>query len=456
MWLRGYLPLLLFLWAVLIPMGGVFAQPPTPPLALPVGATFPVVAPDQIRLPADGVMLPNGKTVSQPLQPVIEPLRSISAVPGEAANPVLVEEVTPLGHSWNRYEYLLWWSKAQPVPPLVTSSPPGTDPNLSGQHTTLLVGNDSLANPDTSGGRFVYGFAINSEETLGLEATYFFLGSQTSTVHVANPFTSTGRQIGRPLVDPITDSEYIAPIALPGSLAGGVTVSTTSRVTGWELNGVANLVHIPGVTLNAIAGYRYFMVNEGLRIEQQTWSPVTGGAWPSLLLAADQFDAHNRFHGGQFGINAELGEGPVFLELTGKIALGRTMQVVRTSGQSVMVTPGFPVPSAVPTANGVLAQPSNSGRFTNMPFAVLPEAGFKFGYRFGQKSRCYFGYNFIYLSDVVRAGDQVDRLVDPMAVPGMFVGRPVLETAWVQHPSPRMERTDFWVQGLIFGLEYRY
>ncbi|MCZ2342000.1 MAG: BBP7 family outer membrane beta-barrel protein [Bacteroidales bacterium] len=452
---RGLLPVILSILCVWA--GGAWAQQSTPPLAMPVAATFSAM-PDHVRFPAQEPLLPNGQTVSQPLQPVIEPSQRDGTNPGGSAVPEIVEDaaLTPLGRSWYRYEYLLWWSKAQPLPPLVTASPPMLTPQLNGEHTTVLIGNDSLANPDTSGGRFTYGFSWNAEETAGLEVTYFFLGSQTSTALVTNTGPGPRRQIGRPLVDPAVDTDYVAPVAIPGQLTGGVTVATTSRVTGWEVNGVMNLVHIPGVTLNALAGYRYFLLNEGLRIEQRTWSPATGGAWPSVLLAADQFDAHNRFHGGQFGLNADLGEGPVFLELTGKIALGRTVQVVRSSGQSVMVTPGFPLPVAVSTPNGILGQPSNSGRFTNSAFAVLPEAGFKFGYRLGQKSRCYFGYNFIYLSDVVRAGDQVDRQVDPAWIPGMMVGHPVPELASNPHPTPRLERTDFWVQGLIFGLEYRY
>lgn len=453
---RGFLPVILSLVYVCIGAGGALAQMSTPPLALPVGATFPVAA-DPIRNPTPGPLLPNGQTVSQPLQPVIEPAPPEALGTGSAVRESIIETApTPLGRSWHRYEYLLWWTKAQPIPPLVTTAPSGLNPLLNGEHTTLLIGDDSLANPDTSGGKFTYGFSINPEETVGLEVTYFFLGSQTNTARVTGTPTGLGRSIGRPLVDPLTDAEYVLPLTIPGHQTGGMTVSTTSRVTGWEVNGVANLVHIPGVTLNAIAGYRYFLLNEGLRVEQQTWSPASGGAWPSVLLAADQFDAHNRFHGGQFGLNADLGEGPVFLELTGKIALGRTMQVVRSSGQSVTVTPGFPRPFALSTPNGVLGQPSNAGRFTNSEFAVLPEAGFKLGYRLGGKSRCYFGYNFIYLSDVVRAGDQVDRQVDPAWIPGMMVGRPVPELSASQHPGPRLERTDFWVQGLIFGLEYRY
>jgi hypothetical protein len=62
------------------------------------------------------------------------------------------------------------------------------------------------------------------------------------------------------------------------------------------------------------------------------------------------------------------------------------------------------------------------------------------------------GYNFLYLSEAVRAGDQVDEVVDPAQVP--LFGRPT--AAVVERPIPVLERSDFWVQGLVFGVEYRY
>ena len=95
---------------------------------------------------------------------------------------------------------------------------------------------------------------------------------------------------------------------------------------------------------------------------------------------SDQFDAHNRFHGGQLGLTADLTHGPVFVEATGKVALGQAVMVVRASGQTVAASPGFPVPAVLAFPGGVLAQPTNSGRFLQTAFAVLPEAVVKVGY----------------------------------------------------------------------------
>ncbi|HET6575184.1 MAG TPA: BBP7 family outer membrane beta-barrel protein [Fimbriiglobus sp.] len=405
---------------------------------------------------SDGMSFPSGTPVSQPLQPVqfVESPPVVTARrPGETQQ-VPVEEVRPLGRAWETLEYLVWWPKGQPLPPLVTSGRGRTPPVVGGPSTVLLVGGAPIDTPDVSGARFTLGYAVNETETVGLAVTYLFLGSRTSSATVAGSGSARGRFVGRPIVNAITGKPDVIPVAVPGAFAGLVEADTTTRVTGWEINGIANLYAGPQVRLNALAGYRYFLVNEGLRVEQTNLFPPAPGQVRSVLTSvADQFDAHNRFHGGQLGLTADLTNGPVFVEATGKVALGESIMVVRVSGQTVAVPLGLPPRPPQFFTGGVLGQPTNSGRFARSAFAVLPEATVKVGCRFRDRSRFYVGYNFLYLSEAVRPGDQVDPTVDPSQVP--LLGRSDGGVV-AARPAPVLESTDFWVQGLIFGLEYRY
>ena len=77
----------------------------------------------------------------------------------------------------------------------------------------------------------------------------------------------------------------------------------------------------------------------------------------------------------------------------------------------------------------------------------------KVGYRFADRSRCYVGYNFIYLSEAARPGQQVDQTLSPNDVP--IAGRGGVGGG-SDRPVPLLNRGDFWTQGLTFGLEYRY
>ena len=86
-------------------------------------------------------------------------------------------------------------------------------------------------------------------------------------------------------------------------------------------------------------------------------------------------------------------------------------------------------------------------------FAVVPELGINVGYQINPLWRVFVGYNFLYLSDVVRPGNQIDRVVNTTQLPsvlgpGMLVGP--------ARPTFVMKGTDFWAQGLSVGLEFRY
>jgi hypothetical protein len=446
---------------------GAAADPPGLPPPTPLGppAKLPAADYPPLGLPsaADGPGLPPGVPVSRPLQPVLlienpPPTPQMSAKPAglpTEAEMAKAEEVRPLGKGWQTMELLVWWPKGQPLPPLVTAGRGVAPPVVGGPNTVLLVGGAPIDSPDVSGARFTLGTAVNEAETAGLEVTYMFLGTRTSSASIGDNGSARSRFVARPIVKAVTGEPDAIPVAVPGGFAGLVEADTTTRMTGWEINGVANLYSGPQLRLNAIAGYRYFMVNEGLRVEQTNlFPPAAGQTLPVLTAAADQFDAHNRFHGGQLGLTVDMTNGPIFVEATGKVGLGESIMVVQVSGQTVAVPAGFPLQPPQYFAGGVLAQPTNSGHFVRTAFAVLPEAIVKVGYLFRDRSRLYVGYNFLYLSEAVRPGDQVDPVVDPSQVP--LSGRASASALMAERPAPVLTKSDFWVQGLVFGLEYRY
>ena len=76
---------------------------------------------------------------------------------------------------------------------------------------------------------------------------------------------------------------------------------------------------------------------------------------------------------------------------------------------------------------------------------MLPEGGLKLGYQLTERARFSVGYTVFYLSDAVRPGDQIDRVVD-LDQGGSFIERPL----------PHFVRSDYWVQGLSLGMDWRY
>lgn len=378
--------------------------------------------------------LPNGLDVSRPLTPVLAP----DEPPPEPGPVARVEEIRtqkytrrgPLGPGWDSFEFLLWWPRAHPLPPVATGTRGGAPPVLGDPNTALLVGGHSIGAADVAGGRFTLGCAANEAETVGVELVYFFLGTRTHrATFAAGPRLPA---LGLPYFNASTGSEDAFAVAQPG----WVSAATTTRVQGAEANAVASLVEGKALRLNGLVGYRFLQVHEGLSV-----SSVRRGS--DLATTYDEFSAHNRFHGGQLGLHADIGHGLVFCELTGKVAFGQTYEVVRVDGASRVA--GRVVPG------GVYALPTNIGRAARGVFAVAPEGTFRIGLRLTDAGRFYVGYNFLYLSDAVRPGDQLDRVVNPSQVAALGGG-----PAGPDRPRPVFARSEFWVQGLVIGLETRY
>ena len=449
-------------WVFVIALPGrVDAQPGTPtipagPTGQPVSNPLPVPA-------ADSSPLAGGTDVSKPLQPVVAPAELPELQPTPAPAPVVTEpppvldERNPapgkvLGDWWDSDELLIWWPKAHPVPPLVAGTRTGL-PVLGSPATTVLIGNHAIDTQDVAGYRLAHGFALNKADTVGFEGRYFFLGTRTLSQSVmASPrFPS----VGLPYFNALTGAEDALPVARPGLSNALITVSTSTRMQGAEANLVGNLYAGPGAKVHALAGYRFFQANEGLRVAQRWLQYPTPDSlgYKTLGMIADQFDAHNEFHGGQLGLLADLHRGMFFVEMTGKAAFGTNYEVVTIDGATHLITAASPVPLLRTFPGGVYAQPSNMGRVTQTRFAVVPEGTFKVGLKLGDRGRFYVGYNFLYLSDAVRPGDQIDRTLNPSQIPLVGQGGPLVGP---DRPRAVIHHTDFWVQGLVIGLETRF
>ena len=128
-----------------------------------------------------------------------------------------------------RADALLWWTKGQHLPPLVTASPAGTSQADAGvigvPGTTVLFGDSTVNGGGRAGIDSTIGMWIDCCHLWGIEGNYFDLGDQSTNY---NSGLSNGNPIiARPFVDvtdptnPFNNSELVA---YPGVLSGMVTV----------------------------------------------------------------------------------------------------------------------------------------------------------------------------------------------------------------------------------------
>jgi hypothetical protein len=365
---------------------------------------------------------------------------------------------------WASAEYLLWFPKDQPLPfPVVTSTtqpgvrpPVGQPGGLGSPGTVVLLGNENLDMEVSSGVRLTIGSWLNCERTCGMELSGFVL-EQRSVAFRANSDANGNPFLGFPIFDaaPDINSEAAIPVTFPQvppptQAAGGLVVTAYTQFWGAEANGIFYLMGTDRSSCILIAGFRYAGLQESLNFFGN--GTVTDGPGNSVqVIGTDHFGTRNQFYGGQVGTATSMNFGHFDLALVAKVALGTSHNAVNITGNSLNLNPtGEFVGIAAPvTAGSVYSQPTNIGRTTVDRFAVIPEVQLNIGYELTCHTTVFVGYNFLYWSDVVRPGDQIDRVVnDTQRFGGTLVGP--------ARPQPVFHTTDFWENGINFGLEVKY
>lgn len=349
---------------------------------------------------------------------------------------------------WASAEWLFLATSGQALPPLVTaSSTGGTGALVPGN--TVIYGNQRVNNDFRNGLYLTAGIWLGDDHRFGLEGNFLYLGDSSQGFAASGTGAPGTPLIARPFFNAATglaDSELVA---VPGSLAGTVTVNAQNSFIGGGFNFRHNLCCSPCGRVDLIYGYQYFNVTDDVTITEDL---LTTTATPGLpagyrFQIRDHFRTENNFNGGVIGLAGERQFGAIVLGARASVAFGSVQQIVTIDGTTIATPPG-----GVPTTGtgGLLTQTSNIGRYEQSEFAVLPQIGLKLGVQLTRHVTVFGGYNFFYLSNVARAGDQIDLRVNPNLIPpANGLGGPAL-------PAFAFKTTDFWAQGVSAGLRLSY
>ena len=197
-----------------------------------------------------------------------------------------------------------------------------------------------------------------------------------------------------------------------------------------------------------VFGFRYLDLNENLTLNYAALDTATNGA----LTTTDGFGARNQFFGGQFGVRYEVALDRWNFDTSAMLAMGLMRETIRIAGATTVTNGAFGFADGT-TAGGIFAEPSNIGAAQRDVFAAVPELHFKVGYTLTPAIQPYFAYNVLFLSDVARPGNQIDRNINPtqnafFVPPGTLVGAGL--------PLATIHGTGLCVQGMQIGLEFRY
>lgn len=397
---------------VLLGVGVAGAQPQLPPVPPPALPPIP-----------GGSQLP-------PLLPAPPPTTPLPEVPRPGAGPGVeydpgylylperaperarrrAEDCGPAGRWWFAPTFeLAWVPTNRPSSDVRLRLPDGAGGSIPGP--VLPVAGRSSGRFDAALG-LVFGRWFGETNNHGVEAGFYFRNAD-HTFGTISPGTLVlfpqGPGRGVPQVIPFPD-----PFAQQVVGAFPSTLSTFYATV--DVNYRHKLYCTDNARLDVLAGYRFAYLQDELYLGE-----VPNG---NDDYKRNRASVSNPFHGGQIGLAGEYRADGWYVAGSAKVAFGVVTPEVATSGLFV-------------GAQGRI----NGGRFTRLgalswaeqsEFAVMPTANVTVGRQVSEHSRVFAGYSFQYLSRVARLGDALDAR------------------------NPALTFTDFWVQSVNVGFEWRY
>lgn len=352
---------------------------------------------------------------------------------------------------WAGSDYLVWWLKRppQPVPLITTGDPNSPVPGGLGQPGTQILagGGASLPAPSyggASGVRATLGGWLDTDQRIGLEAVGFLLEQRAAGINLAS-LDGTTPVLSIPFNDVIGGETAIVAGGNPNSVAAINRI----RFLGGEANGLLNLCRGCWSHLEMLAGFRCLELREDFLLADTIFDPVTSGQ----QILQDHFGTRNRFYGGQIGLRAGLIVGLLSANVTTLVALGSNNETLAVTGYTQITSGAFGLPTGV-YPGGIFAQASNLGLTTRDRFAVVPEVRVQLGYRCCECLKVNVGYNFLYISSVLRPTNQIDRTLNFSTTPLAFLAG--VTPTGPARPAPLFQPSYFFAQGLTFGLELNF
>lgn len=390
---------------------------------------------------------PNGYfTPVQPLSPIRNGFRLI-------ANPVPYR-----GRMFFRGEYLGWMLDPMNTPALVTTSPAGTpqaQAGVLGNPTTTTLFGGEINDQFRSGFRVQGGWYVDPSRYWGIGGDYYQLFNGGDTFAAS---TADNAILARPFYDIVAGRERANLVSFPAVADGDLAIDTETKLRSFGLHIQADALNAPGAQsqiasdcareprLDWILGYRNVRLEDRIAFTENIVSLLPAPNNGTLNLN-ESFKTENTFQGIEIGAIREVPFGRFWFETVTKVALGTNAQKVIINGSTVLTEAG--VPATYP--GGLLTQRSNIGTFERDQFCLVPELGATLGFHVTPRFSVNVGYSFVYISNVVRAGDQIDRDLNPGLIP-----IEVNPLTGPLRPQFLFRQGDFFAHGVTAGADLRF
>jgi hypothetical protein len=376
-------------------------------------------------------------------------------LPAETDGAPVTDGTAPAGcphdHFWVTADYLVGWTRGDHLPPLVTTSPPGTAQAAAGvlgpSTTAVLFGNSNVDADLRSGFRIGAGGWLDAERTRSIDGGFFMLESRAQLFFAS----SQGNPIlARPFTDATTNTPTSQLIAFPGVGTGSVTASARANdLYGAHVDFQEVMVACAGYRVEALVGFSLLQFTDRLAMETDIVSAGAVGVVPGTIIRTqDRFNTLNSFQGADFGIRAGFSRDRWTADLLVKGAIGYNNRKIGIAGDTMVTVPGVATPST--STGGFLALSSNSGVFHPGEWTAVPELGLDLGWKITDSLQLRVGYSLLYWFNVARAADQASLLINPNLFPPPQAG------ATPPNPAFALVKSDMWIQSLRVGFDLRF
>lgn len=365
--------------------------------------------------------------------------------------------LTPLPGTFASVEYNMWWNKTRSVPPLVTTSPAGTPLSSVGvlPGAQLLFGDEKVGDGIGNGGRLTVGRYLDRYDSVAIAAKFWaFRGNDGDFDATSGGLTNLAMPYNDTRFNPYQPAAYLVgytPDGVTPFSSGSINIQDRLDMIGFETYLQFLVWEDQGVRYDFVGGYHFLRLDNGLNIRSNQVSQNAAYISPvgTTFDISDTFEGRNQFHGGEIGLSAATSDGPWQFSVLGKMSVGNMRQTILIDGNTVVTAPGNP-PDV--RNEGLYALGTNQGRYSRDRIGYIPELNAKIGYQVHPNVTLSVGYTFMYINNVVLGGDQVDSNLNLSQTNG---GVPVgFDTT-----RPRFlgfRETDYWVQGINFGVEGKF
>jgi hypothetical protein len=335
--------------------------------------------------------------------------------------------------SWGSLEYVLWWRDKRNTPVLVTTTTSvagqDVDAQLGQPDTRVLLGNDQFDDHLQPGGRFDLGMWVDPCKTTGIGLRYTGLAGDEFS-YTTNSDTHPVLAVPFFNLDPAVDGQDTLLVAHPLDFTtGSITVTGRNETHLGDVYLRVGGARSGSYRIDVLGGYFFSSINEDLTLQSSTLSAGTE------ISVRDRFRTKNHYQGGSIGLQGEFDRGPWKVNVLAKVALANVEQTSIIDGLTR-------VGGSTQSLTGLFAQDSNRGTLERDEFAVVPELGLNWAYRIGCGAELTMGYSLVYWSETIRPGDQMNRRIDPSQTTAA--------------PAQRLVSSDYWAQGVNFGLSWQY